>query len=285
MTTRVDPIAEAQRAASLAEIEVDLLLEAVHRVRGFDFRDYARASLRRRIANQMKVESVTTVTGLLDRVVHDPEAMDRFLLGVSVNVSAMFRDPGFFLAIRQQVVPILRTYPFVRIWQAGCSMGEEVYSLAILLEEEGLLDRCRIYATDISESILAKAREGIFPLDLMKKYTQNYQQAGGQRAFSEYYTAAYDHAIFRPSLRSQVVFAQHNLVTDGAFNEFNFVLCRNVMIYFNRRLQDRVHGLLYESLAKFGLLGLGAKETLALSPVADMYEELNGPQRLFRRLR
>jgi chemotaxis protein methyltransferase CheR len=285
MPARPDAATEALRAASIAEMEVDLLLEAVRRVRGFDFRDYARASLRRRIANQMKAESVATVTALLDRVVHDPEAMDRFLLGLSVNVSAMFRDPAFFRAVREQVVPILRTYPFVRIWQAGCSMGEEVYSLAILLEEENLLARCRIYATDISESILARAREGIFPLDLMKKYTQNYQQAGGRSSFSEYYTAAYDHAIFRPSLRAQVVFAQHNLVTDGAFNEFNLVLCRNVMIYFNRQLQDRVHGLLYDSLAKFGILGLGAKETLALSPVADAYEELNGPQRLFRRLR
>ena len=285
MPARADAATEALRAVSIAEIEVDLLLEAVRRVRGFDFRDYARASLRRRIANQVKAESAETVTALLDRVVHDPAAMDRFLLGLSVNVSAMFRDPAFFRAIREQVVPVLRTYPFVRIWQAGCSMGEEVYSLAILLEEEGLLDRCRIYATDISESILAKAREGIFPLDLMKKYTQNYQQAGGRSSFSEYYTAGYDHAIFRPSLRAQVVFARHNLVTDGAFNEFNLVLCRNVMIYFNRRLQDRVHGLLYDSLAKFGILGLGAKETLALSPVADAYEELNGPQRLFRRLR
>ena len=285
MPARADAATEAWRAASIAEIEVDLLLEAVRRVRGFDFRDYARASLRRRIANQVKAESAGTVTALLDRVVHDPQAMDRFLLGLSVNVSAMFRDPAFFRAIREQVVPLLRTYPFVRIWQAGCSMGEEVYSLAILLEEEGLLDRCRIYATDISESILARAREGIFPLDLMKKYTQNYQQAGGRSSFSEYYTAGYDHAIFRPSLRARVVFAQHNLVTDGAFNEFNLVLCRNVMIYFNRRLQDRVHGLLYDSLATFGILGLGAKETLALSPVADAYEELNGPQRLFRRLR
>ena len=273
----------AARAASVEEIEVDLLLEAVHRARGFDFRDYARASLRRRIANQMKTEAVTTVTALLDRILHDEEAMNRFLMGVSVNVSAMFRDPGFFRALRQQVVPMLRTYPFVRIWQAGCSMGEEVYSLAILLEEEGLIERCRIYATDISESILDKARAGIFPLDLMQKYTHNYQQAGGRRAFSEYYTAAYDGAIFRPSLRDHVVFAQHNLVTDGVFNEFNLVLCRNVMIYFNRDLQNRVHHLLFNSLATFGILGLGAKESLSLTPLTEAYEDVDPVHRLYKR--
>jgi chemotaxis protein methyltransferase CheR len=275
--------AQSARHASLEEVEVDLLLEAVHRVRGFDFRDYARMSLRRRIANQLKLEGVATVTSLLDRILHDGEAMDRFLLGVSVNVSAMFRDPGFFRTLRQTVVPLLRTYPFVRIWQAGCSMGEEVYSLAIVLEEEGLIERCRIYATDISDAILEKARAGIFPLDLMQKYTHNYQHAGGTRAFSEYYTAAYDHAIFRPSLREHVVFAQHNLVTDGTFNEFNLVLCRNVMIYFNRELQNRVHRLLFNSLATFGILGLGSRETLSLTTVEHGYEVLDAAQRLYRR--
>jgi len=276
---------QAQREASLEEIGFDLLLEAVRRIRGFDFRDYAKASLRRRVANQLTAEGVTTSTALLDRVVHDGGAMDRLLFGLSVNVSAMFRDPGFFRALRNDVIPLLRTYPFVRVWQAGCSMGEEVYSLAIVLEEEGLLDRCRIYATDISDAILEKAQKGIFPLDLMQKYTQNYQQAGGTRSFSEYYTAAYEHAIFRPSLRDHVVFARHNLVTDGPFNEFNLILCRNVMIYFNRPLQDRVHALLRDSLATFGVLGLGAKESLSLSPEAAAFEELPAGHRLYRRLR
>jgi chemotaxis protein methyltransferase CheR len=274
---------QTAKVVSVEEIEVDLLLEAVFRVRGHDFRDYAKASIRRRITREMQREKLPTVTALLDRVVHDAAAMDTFLLGLSVNVSAMFRDPPFFSSLRQHVVPLLRTYPFVRIWQAGCSMGEEVYSLAIVLEEEGLLDRCRIYATDISEAILDKAREGIFPLDLMQKYTLNYQQAGGARAFSEYYTAAYDRAVFRPSLRERVVFARHNLVTDGIFNEFNLVLCRNVMIYFNRRLQERVHHLLYDSLSSFGILGLGARELLALSPHADAYEAIDGDNRLFKR--
>ena len=268
---------------SIEAIEVDLLLEAVHRVRGYDFREYARASLLRRVANQVKTENVPTVSALLDRVLHDSACMDRLLLGLSVTVSAMFRDPGFFRALRERVVPMLRTYPFVRIWQAGCSLGEEAYSLAILLEEEGLIERSRIYATDISEGILARARAGVYPLDLMRKYTENHVRAGGLRPFSEYYTAAYDNAVLRPSLRDRVVFAQHNLVTDGVFNEFNLVLCRNVMIYFNRDLQARVHRLLYDSLGSFGVLGLGAKESLSLTAVEDNYEVLDATHRLYRR--
>jgi chemotaxis protein methyltransferase CheR len=276
------PAARAPWSA-IEEVEVDLLLEAVYRIRGFDFRDYARTSLRRRIQNRLIVEKVDTITQLLDKILHDGSCMDRFVLGLSVNVSAMFRDPGFFRALREQVLPLLRTSPYIRIWQAGCSMGEEIYSLAILLAEEGLMDRCRIYATDINERVLEKARDGIYPLALMQKYTQNYIQAGGTRSFSEYYTAAYDNAIFRPALHQQVVFAKHNLVTDGPFNEFNLILCRNVMIYFNRRLQDRVHHLLYDSLASFGVIGLGSRETLSLTPLEDRYDELDASHRLYRR--
>ena len=283
MTTSDLPGSRPTAALALEELEVDLLLEAVLRLRGYDFRQYARASLLRRIANQVKAEKVATVSALLDRVLHDPACMDRLLLGLSVTVSAMFRDPGFFLALREKVVPMLRTYPFVRIWQAGCSLGEEAYSLAILLEEEGLIERCRIYATDISEGILARAREGIYPLDLMRKYTENHSRAGGLRPFSEYYTAAYDNAVIRPSLRDRVVFAQHNLVTDGVFNEFNLVLCRNVMIYFNRDLQNRVHRLLYDSLSSFGVLGLGAQESLSLSAVEENYDVVDAAHRLYRR--
>jgi chemotaxis protein methyltransferase CheR len=277
------PVSRA-RWSPIEEVEVDLLLEAVYRTRGVDFRDYARASLRRRIQNRLMVEKVDTITRLLDKILHDGSCMDRFVLGLSVNVSAMFRDPGFFRALREQVLPQLRAAPYIRIWQAGCSMGEESYSLAILLAEEGLIDRCRIYATDINERVLEKAREGIYPLELMQKYTQNYIRAGGTRSFSEYYTAAYDHAIFRPALHDQVVFAKHNLVTDGPFNQFNLILCRNVMIYFNRRLQDRVHHLLYDSLANCGVIGLGSRETLSFTPLEDRYEELDAPHRLYRRV-
>jgi chemotaxis protein methyltransferase CheR len=270
--------------SGIEDVEIDLLLEAVYRIRGFDFRDYARASLRRRIQNRLRAERVDTVTRLLDRIVHDESCMDRLVAGLSVNVSTMFRDPGFFRALREQVFPLLRTSPYIRIWQAGCSMGEEVYSVAIMLAEDGLAGRCRIYATDISETVLQKAREGIYPLELMQQCTQNYILAGGTRSFSEYYTAAYDNAIFAPALREQVVFAKHNLVTDATFNEFSLILCRNVLIYFNRALQDRVHRLLYDSLANFGVLGLGARETLSLTPLEDRYEAVVAPHRLYRRV-
>ena len=265
-------------------LELDLLLEAAFRLYGYDFRDYARTSLRRRIANIMKAEEARTISALQDKVLHDRGCWERFLNGLSVNVSAMFRDPGFFLAFRQHAVPVLRTYPFVRIWQAGCSLGEEAYSLAILLEEEGLYDRALIYATDINEATLRQAREAIYPAELMQKYTQNYQQAGGQRAFSEYYTARYEFALLRPALQRNIVFSQHNLVSDAAFNEFNVILCRNVMIYFNRALQERTHSLFHDSLAMFGILGLGSRESLRFMSHEPAYEQLVPGEKLYRRI-
>ena len=269
---------------SVEVLELDLLLEGVFRRYGYDFRDYARTSMRRRVAGIMRAEGAPTLSALQDRVLHDPAAWERFLKGISVNVSAMFRDPRFFLAFRQHAVPLLRTYPFIRIWQAGCSLGEEAYSLAIVLQEEGLYDRSLIYATDINDATLRQAREGIYPAELMQKYTQNYIQAGGQRSFSEYYTARYDYALLRPSLQQNIVFSQHNLVSDGAFNEFNVVLCRNVMIYFNRALQERTHTLLHGSLAMFGILGLGARETLRFVPQERFYEPLVAEEKLYRRI-
>jgi chemotaxis protein methyltransferase CheR len=267
------------------EIELSLLLEAVFRAYGFDFREYAPASLRRRVWRRIYAEGLTTVSALQDKLLHDPASMERLLLDLSINVTAMFRDPSFYVAFRDKVVPALRTYPFTRIWVAGCSTGEEVYSVAILLQEEGLYDRTRIYATDINESVLDRARTGVFPLDKMRDYTQNYIRAGGKQAFSEYYLAKYDGAQFQRSLIENVVFAQHNLVSDRSFNEFNVIICRNVMIYFDRRLQDRVHGLLYESLGTFGLLGLGAKESIRFSPYESCYEELDASERLYRKVR
>jgi chemotaxis protein methyltransferase CheR len=265
-------------------LELELLLEAVFRLYGYDFRDYARTSMRRRVANIMGQEGVDTISALQERVLHDRGSWERFLNGISVNVSAMFRDPGFFLAFRQHAVPLLRTYPFIRVWQAGCSLGEEAYSLAILLEEEGLYERSLIYATDINEVTLRQAREGIYPAELMQKYTQNYLQSGGQRSFSEYYTARYDLAILRPTLQRNIVFSQHNLVSDGPFNEFNVILCRNVMIYFNRPLQERTHGLFAASLGMFGILGLGARESLRFIPQERMYEPLVPAEKLYRRI-
>jgi chemotaxis protein methyltransferase CheR len=273
-----------QKSFSVEDIELDLLLEGTFRQYGFDFRNYALSSLRRRVRHFMRDEHIETISLLQNRILHDRLSVERFLYSLSVNVSAMFRDPHFYRTFRKEVVPLLKTYPFVRIWLAGVSMGEEVYSLAILLREEGIHDRCRIYATDINDAVLKKAKEGIYPLDLMQSYTNNYTKAGGTQAFSDYYTAAYDHAILKSSLRENVVFAQHNLATDSSFNEFHVILCRNVMIYFNTQLQAHVHHLLHESLVMFGVLGLGAKETLRFSPHEHSYEEIDHQSRLYRRI-
>ncbi len=269
----------------LETLEVELLLEGVYRRYGYDFREYAPASLRRRLRRRMDGEKVATVSALQERVLHDPAVMERLLLDLSINVTAMFRDPGFFVSFREQIVPLLRTYPFARIWVAGCSSGEGVYSLAIVLAEEGLAERVRIYATDINQAVLERARLGVFPLDRMKEYTQNYIRAGGSRAFSEYYVARYDGAQFARSLVESVVFAQHNLASDAAFNEFHVITCRNVMIYFDKPLQEHVHRLFYESLARFGILALGQKETIKFSPHEDAYEELDAAEKLYRKVR
>jgi chemotaxis protein methyltransferase CheR len=271
-------------SVSVEELEVELLLEGLFRRYGYDFRGYARSSLRRRIRNAVEAEQVGTISGLQERMLHDPACLQRLLLALSVHVSAMFRDPSFFLAFRRRAVPMLRTYPFIRIWQAGCSTGEEVYSLAILLQEEGLYDRCRIYATDMNDTVLQTARAGIYPIDLMQRYTANYHAAGGAGELSAHYTAAYDHVIFRPSLRDHVVFSQHNLASDGPFNEFNVILCRNVMIYFGRALQDRVHDLFTRSLSTFGLLGLGSHESIRFTPMERQYEPVEPGEKLFRRV-
>jgi chemotaxis protein methyltransferase CheR len=267
----------------IEQIEVDLLLEAVFRRYGFDFREYAPASLKRRLWRRMSAEGLETVSQLQDRLLHEPPAMERLLLDLSINVTSMFRDPSFYVAFREHVVPMLHTYPFTRIWCAGCSSGEEVYSLAILLQEEELYDRTRIYATDINEHVLDTARAGVFRLDKMKQYTQNYIRGGGKREFSEYYVAAYDGARFSRSLTENVVFAQHNLASDRAFNEFNVILCRNVMIYFDKTLQDRVHGLFHASLETFGILALGHKESVGFTAFADSYEAIDAVERIYRK--
>jgi chemotaxis protein methyltransferase CheR len=269
----------------LEKLEVRLLTEGVFDHYGFDFRDYSYPSLRRRIWKRVFAEGLTTVSALTNKVLHEPQAMERLLLDLSINVTAMFRDPTFYAAFRQKVVPLLRTYPFIRIWHAGCSSGEEVYSMAILLQEEGIYDRCRIYATDINEAVLQKAKSGIFPINTMQENTSNYNAAGGHGTFSDYYTARYDYAIFRPQLRENVVFAQHNLVTDASFNHFNVILCRNVLIYFNNALQERVQQLFLNSLEMFGILALGKKETIKYTSIADNFETLDEEERLYRRVR
>jgi len=266
-------------------VEIEVLLEAVYRCYGFDFRQYSRPSLRRRLWRRASLEGVSTLSGLQERLLHDSSCMESLLLDLSINVTAMFRDPSFYRALRTTVVPLLRTYPFIRIWNAGCSTGEETHSLAIVLAEEGLLERTRIYATDINESVLMRAKEGVFPLEQMKAYTENYLAAGGTRAFSEYYTAGYEGARFDRSLTDGVVFSRHNLVSDGSFNEFHAIICRNVMIYFDTVLQDRVHNLFHESLVRFGVLGLGQKESITFTSHAQDYKVLDPLDRIFRKLR
>lgn len=265
------------------DVEVHLLVEGLYRRYGYDFRNYAQASLKRRIHNFLKAEGLPNISVLQAQILHDRACADRLLLGLTVNTTAMFRDPSFYVAFRQQVVPLLRTYPFIRIWHAGCSTGQEVYSMAILLQEEGLYHRCRIYATDANEKVLQVAKNGIYPHKQMQEYTQLYLKAGGKRAFSEYYTASYGNVILRPSLRERIVFGEHNLVTDGSFNEFNVILCRNVLIYFNQQLQNQVHELFYNSLCKFGILGLGKQETIRFTKYETAYEELVKAERLYRR--
>ncbi|WP_410510607.1 CheR family methyltransferase [Nodosilinea sp. E11] len=265
------------------DIDVHLLIEGLYRRYGYDFRNYAQASLKRRIHNFLKTERVASIAELQAAVLRDRACAERLLMGLTVNTTAMFRDPSFYVAFRQQVVPLLRTYPFFRIWHAGCSTGQEVYSMAILLHEEGLYPRCRIYATDANDKVLQTARQGIYPYKQMQDYTQLYLKAGGRRAFSEYYTASYDHAIFRPALRERIVFGEHNLVTDGSFNEFNVIICRNVLIYFNQTLQNQVHDLFYNSLCKFGILGLGRQETIRFTKYETAYDDLVKSEKLYRR--
>jgi chemotaxis protein methyltransferase CheR len=279
------PPSTAEARLETEQLELQLLLEGVYRQYGFDFREYAPASLKRRVWRRVHAERLQTIAGLLERVLHDPDVMERLLLDLSINVTAMFRDPTFYAAVRARVVPILRTYPFTRIWVAGCSTGEEVYSLAILLHEEGVHERARIYATDINESVLERAREGVFPLDKMKEYTENYIRAGGQRSFSEYYLAKYEGALFERHLTDNVVWAPHNLVQDRSFNTFNLIMCRNVMIYFDRALQNRVHELFYDSLERFGILALGHKESIRFTGLEDRYDPLDAQEKLYRKVR
>lgn len=265
-------------------IELKLLIEAIYLRYSYDFRDYSLASLKRRVQlalRQMECDSISMLQG---RILHDPQAFMELLQYLTIPVSEMFRDPQYYLALRQQVVPILRTYPSLKIWIAGCSTGEEVYSMAILLREEGLLERSILYATDINPQSLERARQGIFKISDMCQYTENYQRAGGRRSLSEYYTAAYDAAIMDKTLREQVTFADHSLATDSVFAETQLISCRNVLIYFNKSLQDRALGLFHDSLCHRGFLGLGSKETVEFSGYGNRFDAFDKEQRIFRKL-
>ncbi|TKB48613.1 protein-glutamate O-methyltransferase CheR [Ferrimonas sediminicola] len=267
------------------QLEIDLLLEAIFRKYGYDFRDYAGAHTKRRLDLRRAREGMASFSEMQHKVIREPAFFDQLLLDLSINVTEMFRDPWFYQKVREVVVPHLQTYPFVKVWHAGCSSGQEVYSMGILLEEEGLKERVQIYATDFNERILEKARQGIYPINLVREYTGNYQKAGGTRSFSDYYTADYDSAVLNSRLREKVLFSSHNLVTDSVFGEMNLIFCRNVLIYFNRELQSRVLKLFCDSLCPGGFLCLGSKESLRFSEVADKFEVVSERERIYRKKR
>jgi chemotaxis protein methyltransferase CheR len=275
--------AEVEATVNDFEIELRLFLDAIYLKYHYDFREYAFASLKRRVSAAMTRFRCETLSQLQDKVLHDSKIFPELLDYLTIQVSDMFRDPLYYLAIRSKVVPILRTYPSLKIWVAGCSTGEEVYSLAILLREEGLLDRSLIYATDINESALKKAEKGVFEVERLTGFTENHRKSGGISSLSEHYTAAYGSAIFDKSLRKHIVFSDHSLATDSVFAEMQLVSCRNVLIYFDKELQDRALGLFADTLCRKGFLGLGSKESLRFSSHADRFNDFDREQRIFQK--
>ncbi len=272
-----DPELEAEN------IEVALLVEAIHRKYGYDFREYSRAHIKRRLRHRLVRSGLGSMAEMMHRLLVDQDFCETLLLDLSINVTEMFRDPWFYEAVRTDVVPLLRTYPFSKVWHAGCSSGEEVYSMAILLKEEGLWSRIQIYATDLNEVVLKQAKEGIYPIENIKSWTRNYQQSGGRESFADYYTADYDSVILDYDLREKIVFADHNLVTDGVFGEMNLILCRNVLIYFSRSLQNKAIDLFKRSLVPGGFLCLGSKESLKFNENSDDFEVISDKARIYRR--
>ena len=255
--------------------DVNILLNDLLDTYGYDFTEYSKASLKRRIHRLFTLDKFPSFAELRYRVKTDEAYLKRFVEEITVNVTEMFRDPAFYAVLQKEVLPVLATYPLIRIWHAGCSTGEEVYSMAILLQEANLLQKSLLYATDLNPDVLEKAKDGIFPLSQMKQYSENYILAGGKKEFSSYYTSRYDRAKFDNSLRQKMIFATHNLVSDRSFNEFQLILCRNVMIYFDKELQDRVLHLFDQSLEPLGFLALGSKETLRFSSIASSYKQVS----------
>ncbi|WP_075289454.1 CheR family methyltransferase [Pararhizobium arenae] len=265
------------------DIEIRLLLEALYHQYHYDFRNYAMASVKRRLKQAREQLGFSTISALQEKVLHDPSMLPRLLGFLTVQVSEMFRDPSYFKAIREQVIPHLGTYPSLKVWVAGCSAGEELYSLVILFREEGLEERTLFYATDINQDALRMAEAGIYSLDRIQQFTENHRRSGGKSSLSDYYTAAYGHASFDKSLRQRVVFSDHSLVTDAVFAEMHLISCRNVMIYFDRPLQDRAIGLFKESLTRKGFLGLGAKENLRFSAHSSAFNDFVREEKIYQR--
>ncbi|MFV5695369.1 CheR family methyltransferase [Flavobacterium sp. LB3P122] len=271
------------RYKDTSDLEILLLLEAIYRKYGYDFREYSQAHIRRRIMNRMAVSGFEDIAQMQSKVLNDEPFASELLQDLSITVTEMFRDPVFYSALREKVIPILKTYPFIKIWHAGCATGEEAYSMAILLQEEGLYDRTTIYATDFNQMALNRAKDGIFSNKMIKEYTTNYQLSGGKESFSSYYTSNYDNVIMNQSLKKNIVWANHNLVTDSVFAEVHLILCRNVLIYFDKNLQNKVQTLFYNSLINGGVLCLGSKESLRFTDLHEEYIELEAKQRIFKK--
>ncbi|MBU2520721.1 MAG: protein-glutamate O-methyltransferase CheR [Proteobacteria bacterium] len=264
-------------------IEIKLLLEAMYLKYGYDFRNYSKASIKRRILYRLSRSGLKTISEMQHKILYDKQFFEILIQDFSINVTEMFRDPSFYKSIREKVIPVLKKLPFIKIWHAGCATGEEVYSMAILLKEEGLYDNITIYATDFNEGIIKKAKDGIYPAERLKEYTYNYQKAGGKSSFADYYSAKYDYALINKSLEKNIVFAEHNLVTDWVFGEMNMIMCRNVLIYFNRDLQNRVIHLFRNSLCKDGFLCLGSKESIRFSECSDDFVDFVKKEKIYRK--
>jgi chemotaxis protein methyltransferase CheR len=269
----------------LEEIEVRLLLDGIRLCYGYDFREYALSPLRRALATAMVRENVRTVSAYQDRVLHEPMVMQRFLGLVGVNVTTMFRDAELIRCLRDEVVPLLRTYPSCRVWVAGCASGEEVYSLAVLLREEGLQSRSTIYATDLNEDMLAVARLGSYPLERMRRFDEAYHESGGRGSLADHYSVLGRSARFDPAIQANITWARHNLVSDGSFNDFHLIVCANVLIYFRPSLQERAHRLFYDSLVRGGYLALGKRESLLYCPDRDHYQQVREGVNVYRKMR
>ncbi|MGM0654308.1 MAG: CheR family methyltransferase [Thermodesulfobacteriota bacterium] len=267
------------------QIEIKLLLEAVSLKYGYDFKNYSFAHLKRRLEKRLNLSDMDNFSQMQHRLIYDASFFNLILLDLSINVTEMFRDPWVYKKIRGTVIPVLKTYPYINVWHAGCSTGQEVYSMAILLEEEGMKKRAQLYATDFNELILSKAKDGIYPMDVMREYINNYHKSGGKNDFSDYYAADYNHAIIKHGLREKILFSSHNLVTDGVFGEMNLIFCRNVLIYFNKELQNRVLKLFYDSLCPGGFLCLGTKESIKFSELSDAFEIVCEQEKIYRKRR
>lgn len=264
-------------------LEIKLLLEAIYSKYGYDFRNYGKAHIKRRIIHRLSTSKLNNISELQHKIIYDKEYLKTILEDLSITVTEMFRDPEFYKAVKHEIFPLLKTYPYFKIWHAGCATGQEVYSMAILLKEEGIYDRAQIYATDFNQLALQKAKDGIYPIDRIKEYTQNYQKAGGKNSFSDYYTAKYESVIIDKSLKKNIVFADHNLVTDGVFAEVNMIICRNVLIYFNKELQDRVLKLFEDSLIAGGFLCLGSKESMRFAKNYNNFQTILDNEKIYKK--